>query len=206
MGQRGVFTVTKDSIPAEGWRKGLNRLLPPDVAVVQCEPAAADWDPRRGATGKHYRYSLINRRGRSPLVDRRTWWRRGVLDVDAMAEAGSQLLGEHDFSSFRAAGCTSKTPWRRMDSIEVVREGELVHIDVRGSAFLQHMVRILTGTLVEVGHGKRSPAQVAELLAARDRTQAGRTAPAKGLTLVSVDYDGVRPPETVDAGPAHGQT
>ena len=187
---------------------GLNKILPPDVAVIECEAVAADWNPRRGATGKHYRYTLLNRSGRSPLHERRTWWQRGALDLDAMAQAGAHLLGEHDFSSFRSSHCTSRTPFRRMDSIEVARQGDLIHVDVRGSAFLQHMVRILAGTLVDVGRGRRRPDELPELLASRDRTRAGRTAPAKGLTLVSVHYDGERAgeadgwPDEVDAGPA----
>ena len=204
LGQEGVFTVVKTNIEPAAWLKGINALMPPDVAVVRCALVADDWDPRRGAVGKHYRYTLLNRRIRSPLLERRTWWRRGRLDVQAMHDAGQELLGEHDFSSFRAASCTSHTPWRRMDSVRVAREGDVVHIDVQGNAFLQHMVRNIAGTLVEVGHGKRTPEQIGQVLAARDRTKAGRTAPAKGLTLVSVRYESDADPES-GAGAAAGK-
>jgi len=198
-GQCGVFTVVRDTIDAEAWRKGLNALLPADVAVVACSAVPDDWDPRRGATSKHYRYTVLNRRSRSPLMERRSWWRRGIVDIDAINEAGRTLLGEHDFSSFRAASCTSKTPMRRMDSIDAVREGDVVHIDVQGNAFLQHMVRNVSGKLVEVGQGKRRASDMAAVLAARDRTVAGQCAPARGLTLVSVRY------ADLDQGPDAGQ-
>lgn len=187
-GQVGVFTVDTQNISADAWRKGLNALLPRDVAVVASEQVSADWDARRGAIGKHYRYTLCNRRIRSPLLDRHTWWQRVELDLPGMNEGGAALLGEHDFSSFRAARCSSSTPWRRMHSVEVTRDGDCVHIDVKGNAFLQHMVRSVAGTLVEVGRGLRRADDIARVLAARDRTQAGRTAPARGLTLVSVTY------------------
>ncbi|HEX5058390.1 MAG TPA: hypothetical protein VFV99_03475, partial [Kofleriaceae bacterium] len=104
------------------------------------------------------------------------------------------LIGEHDFSAFRAAGCTAKTTMRRVDAIALTRaQPHLLDIDIRGNAFLRQMVRIIVGTLAEVGTGKRSVAQVAEILASKDRTQAGITAPAHGLELMEVRYDGVRP-------------
>ena len=105
-----------------------------------------------------------------------------------MRAASQPLLGEHDFSAFRAAGCGANTPNRRIDSVEVNRDGDLVVIDVRGNAFLRNMVRILAGTLVEAGMGKRDAENVREVLRGRDRRKAGQTAPAQGLTLVEVLY------------------
>jgi len=189
LGQCAGFTVSKDTISADGWRKGLNALLPSDIAVRSCDVPPPDWDPRRSATAKRYRYNLLNRRVRSPLHDRTSWWRRGHLDVEAMQEAGAHLLGENDFTSFRSARCSSKTPWRRMYGIEVRRVDELVLVDVHGNAFLQHMVRSIVGTLVAVGHGRTHPDELADILAAKDRQRAGRTAPACGLTLVAVSYE-----------------
>ena len=111
-----------------------------------------------------------------------------------MCEAATHLVGEHDFTSFRAAGCAAKTAVRRIESVEVTRApDDLLVVDVRGNAFLRNMVRILVGTLVEVGEGERLASQVPEILASRDRTRAGITAPARGLELVSVHYDGSRP-------------
>jgi tRNA pseudouridine38-40 synthase len=109
-----------------------------------------------------------------------------------MREAVTHLLGEHDFAAFRASGCSAKTTVRRVESIDVQRVGDLLTLDVRGNAFLRNMVRIVAGTLAEVGAGRRTPAQVAEILASKNRTKAGYTAPAPGLELVEVRYDGAR--------------
>jgi len=116
-----------------------------------------------------------------------------------MREGGRALLGEHDFSAFRAAGCTARTTIRRVDSIDVTTRSDQVIVDVRGNAFLRQMVRIVVGTLVEVGSGRRKISQVAEILASKDRTKAGITAPAHGLELVEVRYDGRRAgPPSID--------
>ena len=189
LGQVAAFTVGKDNIEASGWRKGLNAILPGDVAVRQCRPAPDDWNPRHLSAGKHYRYAVLQRRVRSPTHARTSWWRRGELDLESMREAGAALVGEHDFSSFRSSACAAKSARRRVDSVDVSRgDDRLVWVDVRGNAFLQHMVRIIVGTLVEVGHGRRGAADVADVLVAKDRRLAGQTAPARGLTLVSVQY------------------
>ena len=102
------------------------------------------------------------------------------------------MIGEHDFAAFRASGCTAKTTVRRIDAVDIHDDGETLIVDVRGNAFLRNMVRIVVGTLVEVGGGRREPAQVAEILASKDRTRAGITAPAHGLELVSINYEGTR--------------
>jgi len=187
-GQVATFTSERD-IPADGFRKGLNALLPPDVAVPACDVVPADFDPRRWAVGKHYRYRIWNRPSRSPLAARTAWYRRGPLDVDLLADAVPALLGEHDFSAFRSAQCSAATPVRTVEAIDVTRTPDgFVDFDVRGNAFLHHMVRNLVGTLVEVGQGKRPPGDLARVLGSRDRTQAGPTAPAQGLCLMSIAY------------------
>jgi tRNA pseudouridine38-40 synthase len=200
---------TERAIPLHGIRRGLNSLLPEAIAVVSATEASDEFHPRFSATGKHYRYLLLVRADRSPTWRQRAWYQRSALDRAAMREAAAALIGEHDFAAFRAAGCTASRTVRRIDEIAVTdlrddlsgdAEPSLLAIDVRGNAFLRNMVRILVGTLVEVGQGRRSPGQVAEILAAKDRTQAGITAPAHGLTLVSVGYDGrkILPPRGVE--------
>ena len=192
---------TERAIPLHGIRRGLNALLPEAIAIVDASEAAPDFHPRFSATGKHYRYLLYTRADRSPRWRDRAWHHEKPLDLAAMWQAATALIGEHDFAAFRAAGCTAKRTVRRIDQIEITelpgefpddRPGEapIVAIDVRGNAFLRNMVRIVVGTLVEVGRGRRPIGQVAEILASKDRTKAGITAPAHGLELVSVRYDG----------------
>jgi tRNA pseudouridine38-40 synthase len=183
---------TERPIPLHGIRRGLNTLLPPTIAVRDASEVPPDFHPRFSATGKHYRYTILARPDRSPRWRDRAWHCPEPLSLPRMLEASRALLGEHDFSAFRAAGCTAKTARRRIDAVGVTRSEEILAVDVRGNAFLRNMVRILVGTLVEVGAGGRSPSQVAEILASKDRTQAGITAPAHGLELIEVRYDGVR--------------
>ncbi|HXJ48463.1 MAG TPA: tRNA pseudouridine(38-40) synthase TruA [Candidatus Acidoferrum sp.] len=203
---------TERTIPLHGVRRGLNSLLPPAIAVTSASEAADDFHPRFSATGKHYRYLVFTRGDRSPLWRSRAWHHPGGLDLAAMRQAGGALIGEHDFAAFRAAGCTARTTVRHIEEIAIGEAGDaasdphLVAIDVRGNAFLRNMVRIVVGTLVEVGEGRRPVGQVAEILASRDRTQAGLTAPAHGLELVSVRYGGRRYERQDERkmGPPHG--
>ena len=182
---------TDKTIPPHGIRRGLNSLLPDAIAVRDASEAGDDFHPRFSATGKHYRYTILARADRSPLLPR-AWHVSAPLDLAAMREGARALLGEHDFSAFRAAGCSAKTTLRRVDDIAIAAQDELVIVDVRGNAFLRQMVRIIVGTLAEVGTGRLTAAQVAEILASRDRTRAGQTAPAPGLELVEVFYGGTR--------------
>jgi len=192
-GQVASFRTERD-IALHGVRRGLNTLLPPSIAVRDAREVPDDFHPRFSATSKHYRYTLLVRPDRSPRWRDRAWHHPELLDVAAMEVAARSLLGEHDFSAFRAAGCAARNPVRRVDSITLTRVGrELLELDIRGNAFLRQMVRILVGTLTEVGSGKRPAAQVAEILASLDRTNAGITAPAHGLELIEVRYDGARP-------------
>ncbi len=182
-------------IPCDGFRLGLNSLLPPSIAVVAADEAPAGFHARFSAAGKHYRYSILTRSSRSPLACRWAWHRPGaVLDLDSMGQASTSMLGERDFSAMRAAGCTARTAVRRVDDIAIGRpDPHRIDIDVRGNAFLRNMVRIMVGTLVEVGEGRLTPGQVAEIMESRDRTRAGQTAPAHGLCLVEVLYSPSRP-------------
>ena len=192
-GQIAAFQTEKP-IPLHGIRRGLNSLLPDAIAVRSATEVDERFHPRFSATGKHYRYTLLTSADRSPRWRTRAWHHPEPLEVHAMIAAARALTGEHDFAAFRAAGCTAKTTMRRVDSITFTRIGELLEVDVRGNAFLRNMVRILVGTLAEVGTGRRPVAQVAEILASKDRTRAGKTAPAHGLELIAVHYDGTRVP------------
>ena len=170
------------------WVLGLNSLLPSDVAVRSAMPVPAHFDARRSALARRYLYLIQTGTARAPLLRRRSWWVSESLDAASMQSAAAAWIGEHDFSSFRAAGCQSRSPFRRMDRIEIRTRGSLIGCDFTANAFLYHMVRNLVGTLVEIGQGRRSADWAAQLLHDRDRTQAGMTAPAAGLTLVAVDY------------------
>lgn len=170
-------------------RRALQALTPRDIAVVRAVPVPDDFDPRRWARQRIYRYTLHVRAVPSPFWLRYAWHVRSPLNVMAMREAAAQLVGEHDFSSFRAAGCDAAHPVRRIDCSEVREEGDRVVYQVAATAFLRHMVRNIVGVLVEVGRGEREPGEISRLLAARDRTQAGITAPACGLCLAGVRFE-----------------
>jgi len=169
--------------------RALNGVLPEDVAVRACEAAPEEFHARYHARGKHYRYAVWNGPSRSPLRAARFHWVAAALDTAAMAEAAGHLVGRHDFASFQAAGSDVASSVRELSRLAVSGEprGE-IHLDVEGEGFLRHMVRILAGTLLEVGLGRTAVADVEEILAARDRSRAGVTAPAHGLTLVRVSY------------------
>lgn len=184
--------------------EGLNHYLPEDVAIVDAETVKEDYDPRRQAAGKHYRYVIWNRRVR-PVFSRQLCWHvRQLLREDAMNRAARALLGEHDFSAFRASGCTAASPVRRLDSLAWHREGPFLVLDVFGRAFLKQMVRNIVGTLVEVGRGRLPGDELAPILASGDRRRAGPTAPARGLCLVKVYLDEYQ--YRADAGGIGGDT
>lgn len=171
-----------------GWLLGVNSNLPDDINATWVRPVSDDFHARYSATGRRYRYLILNRLVRSSLHRHRAWWVHTPLDETRMAEAGSHLLGEHDFSAFRAAGCQARTPHREVFSLEVERRGDWLGITIAANAFLQHMVRNITGLLVAVGSGEQPPGWAAEVLAGGDRRQGGVAAPAHGLTLIGVDY------------------
>jgi len=185
-----VAAATCDTrLAAETLLRALNAHLPRDLAVVACEPAADGFDPRREAKGKLYRYAVWNDPVPSPLRRRRFHHMPGRLELAAMKDAATHLLGRHDFASFQGAGSSIPGTVRTLSRVEVAGEsgGEIL-LWLAGDGFLRHMVRNVVGTLLEVGAGRRPPGSLPALLAARDRTQAGPTAPARGLTLVRVDY------------------
>jgi tRNA pseudouridine38-40 synthase len=176
------------TIPAATLARGLNALTPPDIAVQSAEPVPDDFHPRRSATSRVYVYRIWNAAWRSPFWRRYAWHVRSRLQDERMRTAATLLLGEHDFSTFQAAGCQAKQPVRRVLRSELERRDELLTYTIEANGFLRHMVRNIVGTLVEVGTGDRQADDLPALLAARDRTQAGPTAPACGLCLAQVNY------------------
>jgi len=173
----------------KAWIFGANTNLPRDVAVRWVKPVSDDFHSRLGALARRYRYIFLNQISRPVLERANVTWCRDPLDADAMHRAAQALVGEHDFSSFRAAGCQSKTPWRQMHFVEVKRYGPLVVIDIQGNAFLHHMIRNIAGALASVGRGAQDEGHIARLLALKNRRQGDVTAPACGLHFVDSIYD-----------------
>jgi tRNA pseudouridine38-40 synthase len=170
------------------WVMGANTQLPAEVSALWALEVPEGFHARYSAMARSYRYLILNRAPRSALARDRMCWVREPLDEARMHEAAQHLVGEHDFSSFRAAECQSRTPMRRMYSIDVRRHGESVVIEVTANAFLHHMVRNIAGVLIAVGRGQQGTAWPRELLRARDRKLGGITAPAQGLYLAGVKY------------------
>ena len=173
------------------WVLGTTGRLPPGVAVRWCTPVRDDFHARFSARARRYRYRLLDRTVRPAFGRQYLAWSRRALDAGAMHRAAQALLSENDFSSFRTVHCQATHARRNLQRIEVRREGAEIAFDVQANAFLHHMVRNIVGSLMEVGAGERPEAWIAELLAARDRTLAGPTAPSAGLVFLGPLY----PPE-----------
>jgi tRNA pseudouridine38-40 synthase len=187
-----VVHFDTDSVrPDTAWVRGVNTHLPPSVAVRWAKPVSDDFHARFSARGRRYRYLLLNRAERPGLMARRVGWFHRPLDAEAMLAAASLLLGEHDFSAFRAAECQAKSPVKTLRRADVARQGDLLVFDFEASAFLHHMVRNIVGALVYVGKGAHPPAWLGEILAGRDRARAAPTFEACGLYFAGVDYDPV---------------
>lgn len=181
------FSTTK-TMPPEAWAPALNHLLPHDIRVLSSEEAPADFHARYSAYGKIYRYIILNRHAPSALYRHRAWHIDRKLNLSAMRRGAVVLVGKHDFSAFRGAGCGAKTPIRTIASVSIKKRAEFVEIQLEADAFLMHMARNIVGTLVEAGLGRFKADEVKRILASKDRTKAGRTAPAQGLYLVEVYY------------------
>ncbi|TRZ97177.1 MAG: tRNA pseudouridine(38-40) synthase TruA [Rhodocyclaceae bacterium] len=177
--------------PDTAWVRGVNTHLPASAVVRWAQPVQGEFHARFSARGRHYRYLLLNRAERPGLMARRVGWFHRPLDADGMAAAARLLLGEHDFSAFRAIECQAKSPVKTLRRADVVRHGDLLVFDFEASAFLHHMVRNIVGALVYVGKGAHPPEWVGELLAGRDRARAAPTFEACGLYFAGVDYDPV---------------
>jgi tRNA pseudouridine38-40 synthase len=176
------------SRPLQAWVLGGNAESAPDISVLWAQAVPGEFHARYSALSRTYLYRILNRRMRPALDRGRVCWVRRPLDADRMHAAAQALVGEHDFSSFRAAECQSPTPMRRLDAIAVARDGDTVDILVTANAFLHHMVRNIAGTLLAVGRGDRPADSVRAVLVARDRTLAGVTAPPQGLYFAAASY------------------
>ena len=210
-GQIAHFDCPRDR-GRRAWTLGVNSLLPPAVRVREAFPAAADFSARFSALSRRYVYLLYRGTIDAALLRGRAAREPRRLDLAAMREGSRHLLGERDFSSFRAAGCQSRSPARNVDRLDVYRQRGFLVIDIRANAFLRHMVRNIAGSLLEVGRGDRRPDWMREILQARDRKAAGATAPAAGLYLVAATYPPDRgiparaiPPPLLDRLPEAGR-
>jgi len=180
---------TEAARPASAWVRGANAFLPESVAVLWATTVPSEFHARYSARARTYRYRLANQPVRPALEARYAGWYYAPLDVDAMRQAARGLVGEHDFSAFRAAECQASTPVRTLHSIDIARSGTCIEFVLRANAFLQHMVRNIVGALVYVGAGKQPSSWMAEVLRSRDRAKAAPTFAPDGLYLERVEYD-----------------
>lgn len=171
-----------------GWIMGVNSHLPDDIAVRWAQQVDETFHARFSATARRYRYIIYNRKFRPAILGTGLSHYHQDLDVERMRLAAPVLLGEQDFTSFRAIQCQSNTPFRNVMHLDIQRYGDYIVLDIKANAFLHHMVRNITGSLLEVGMGRQDPSWIQFLLAAKDRTLAAATAKAEGLYLVGVDY------------------
>lgn len=198
LGQVASFK-TSSHLPADTLMRALNALLPDDIRIMEAGDESAVFHPRYDAHNKTYFYMIAMGNMLSPFLHRYAWRLPYCLDSESMAEAAKNLVGRHDFTSFRATGCGAKSPVRTVSSVSVERctsldfmtaelKGDFLKVQVEGDAFLRHMVRAIVGTLVECGKGKTAPGEVGRILRSLDRNLAGPTAPAKGLFLKTIRY------------------
>lgn len=181
------FTTSRN-LPLQAFVEGANRFLPSAIAIQNARIVPEGFKPITMAHAKQYRYTIINSSVRSPLDRLYSWQVREPLDLAAMEESAGRFVGSHDFAAFRASNCVARTTVRRIDSVQISREGSRITIDVTGGGFLKNMVRVMVGTLVEIGKGRFAPSDIDRLLQRGDRKEAGSTAPACGLCLMKVVY------------------
>jgi len=179
---------TRATRTERAWVLGCNVNLPPDCAVTWAQPVAPSFHARFCACARHYRYRILTRRTRSPLERDRALWIHRPLDLARMRAAARALVGEHDFSSFRALGCQAKSPVRLVHYLELAATDGVIELCVGANGFLHHMVRNIVGVLLAIGRGEAPVEWTQELLAVRDRTRGGVTAPPQGLYFVRADY------------------
>lgn len=187
-GNVAVFD-TESRIPGDKFSFALNQRLSEDIRIQESCEVDADFHPRYADTVKTYEYNILNRRFELPSKRLYAAFCYYPMDIERMNQAAAYLVGEHDFKSFCSAGAQVQTTVRTIYAVNVTKEDDMVHIRITGNGFLYNMVRIIAGTLMQVGTGLMEPEQVKEILEARDRSKAGPTAVAKGLTLVEIRYE-----------------
>jgi tRNA pseudouridine38-40 synthase len=186
--QQIIHFDTTAERPLHSWLFGVNSNLPATVSIRWVEPVSDEFSARFSAKSRRYHYYIYNQRIRSALLRRYTSWQCWPLDVEVMQEAAQCLIGEHDFSSFRASQCQAHSPIRTIDFINLTRNGDIICLDIQANAFLQHMVRNIAGVLMTIGSGKAPVSWIEEVLAAKQRAAGGVTAQPNGLYLVEVGY------------------
>lgn len=180
---------TNTRMPAEKISYALNQRLPEDIVVQDSCEVPQDFHPRFSKSRKTYEYRILNKRFRDPTRRLDTLFFHYDLDVDKMNQAASYLVGEHDFASFCAANAQSETTVRTIHSASVTRDEDIIRIRVTGNGFLYNMVRIIAGTLIKIGDGDMPPEAMQSIIEAADRSKAGPTAPAHGLTMIGLEYE-----------------
>jgi tRNA pseudouridine38-40 synthase len=188
LAMRAHFDIAKDIAPFRLMEALNARLRPAPIAVTACEIVPDDWHARFSCIGRSYLYRIVNRRAPLTLERGRAWQISRPLDAEAMHRAAQALVGTHDFTTFRSVHCQAQSPLKTLDRLDVRREGELVLVEAEARSFLHHQVRSMVGCLVLVGTGQWREEQVAEALAARDRTALGLNAPPDGLYFVGAKY------------------
>ncbi len=191
-GQVANLRTPNRSIPATNFRRAVNSRLPADIVIVSACDAPADFQASRSATGKTYRYRIYTRPTRPVMHANEVWHYWRGLDAERMADSGRRLLGAHDFRGFAYSAEDRENTVRTIHRCEVSQAEDELHVFVAGDGFLYKMVRNIVGTLVEIGRGRWGPDRIGKILATRDRQYAGPTAPASGLCLMAVHYDGVQ--------------
>lgn len=186
-GNVAVFD-TESTIPGDRFTFALNRFLPDSIVIQDSWEVAGDFHPRHCNTRKTYEYRILNTAVPLPQKRNFTWHVTGSIDIEKMKEAAAYIVGEHDFKSFCCVRTQAESTVRTIYSLEVLQEGSEIIIRIKGNGFLYNMVRIITGTLIQVGKGRFKPEYVKQMLEAKDRTVAGQTAPPQGLTLVGIEY------------------
>lgn len=188
LGNAAVFD-TESRIPAEKLKYAINQGLPEDIRILESKEVRPDFHPRKCVSHKTYEYVICNSPVYQPVGRLYSYFYHYPLDAEKMNEACAHLIGEHDFTSFCSIGTQAKDFVRTIEAAEVTREGEMIRFRIRGNGFLYNMVRIIAGTLIEIGGGKREASEMKEILEAKDRSAAGPTAPAQGLTMVEITFE-----------------
>ncbi len=198
IGQIVHFDTSSNRIE-EQWVRGVNTYLPDDISMIWARPVRQDFHARFSARQRSYRYVLLNRPVRPSYLHGRVTWHRAPLELEPMQEAARELVGRHDFSAFRAAGCQNKNPVKQVSLISLDQVGPWIWLDIASDGFLQHMIRNIMGVLTRIGEGLEPVQWAREVLNSQDRKTGGITAPADGLYFVSAQYDKIynlpAPPE-----------
>lgn len=179
---------TKSKIPAEKFKKALNSFLPEDIVILQSEEVELDFHARFNSLGKRYEYTILTGEQRPAIGRNYMYYFYRKLDIENMQKAAKYILGTHDFSAFKNAGSSVKTSVRTIKELDIVEDGKMIRFIVMGDGFLYNMVRIIVGTLLEVGIGRFKPEYVQDILESKDRSKAGKSVPANGLCLKEVFY------------------